>query len=356
MFSVRIRAIWSAVLFLACACPAATGVPPLSELLDQYTQALDSTQSMISFYESSGISSGYLPPLNMKHTNERVYERGQRRTDGQGRIYHQAYYWGYHLIKKRDVPEERARYTLSVASSDFQYGHSKGTRGQADGCLTYKEDRSPGWDNFRNESDAFFLGYLGVDVRIDRILRNARQISVRPQPEIINGSVCYVVKADTAYGDYTVWLDSAHGYQPARIEVSRGGDDIVNVTAHQPPPEKSVEGRDTLVIDNIAFKEVQGVWVPDEGRVKKHIEWPKHRFYTKNEIQFKITAIILNPDHDVLESFADPMENPKLDPELVNGTRIRLGNGRSKCVWRDGKVVDNAGKVVDVQAAESRTP
>ena len=352
MSHTRISAMWLVALFLAFDCAAATSVPPLSELLERYAQALDETQSMISSYESSTISSGYLPPMNMKHTNERVYERGQRRTDGRGRIYHQAYYWGYNLIKKREVPEKRARYSLTVATSDFQYGHNKVTRGEADGALTYREKRLPGWDNFRNESDAFFLGYLGVDVRIDRILKNARQISVRPQPEMINGSVCYVVTADTAYGDYTVWLDSVHGFQPARIEASRGGDDIVSIANDQPPPEKSVEGRDTVVIDSIQFKMVQGVWVPVAGRTKKHIEWPKHHFYTKDEIRFKITEILLHPDHDALESFADPMKNPNLDAELVNGTRVRLGGQRSGFVWRSGKVVDEAGKVVDIQAVE----
>ena len=352
MSHTRASAMVLVVLLPALGCSAATAVPPLSELLDKYTQALDATQSMISHYESGTITSGYLPPMNMKHANERIYGRGQRRTDGKGRIYHQACYWGYHFTEKRDVPEERARYSLVVATPDFQYSHNKVTRGVADGALVYKEKRSPGFDNFRDQSDAFFLGYLGNDSRIDINLRNARDSFVRPQTEIINGSACYVIQADTAYGDHTVWLDSTHGFQPARIEISRTGDDIVNVTAHQPPPDKQVESKETLVIDDISFKKIQGVWIPVEGHVSSHVEWPRHGFYFDNEIDFRTTEIVLNPDHDALNSFADPMKNPQLDPELTSGIRVRLGEEALGCVWRGGKVVDKAGRTVNIDTVK----
>jgi len=357
MSSVSVRVIWLVALFLVCDCPAASSVPPLSELLEKYTQALDSTQSMISYYETSSVSSAYLPPLNLNYKNEKFYGRGQRRTDGQDRIYHQAYHWGYVVGKGPDVPEEKARYSLIIMTPRLQYSHGKTTRGRApDGLVLYQTYPTVGCATFMDESDAFFLGHLGTDSRIDINLKNARTISVRSQPESINGSVCYVIEADTAYGDYTVWLDSAHGYQPARIESSRGADDIVNITANQPPPEKKIEARDAVVIDDVTFKKVQGVWVPVAGRMKRHIEWPKHRFYTKDDAHFKVTEILLKPDHDALESFADPMKDPTLDPELVNGTAVRLGPERLRCVWRHEKTFDGSGNVVDIQKMGRRTP
>ncbi len=341
----HIPVLWIMVLFMTLDCPAAASVPSVSELIEKYGQALDSTQSMISSYETSIISSAYLPPLNLKYVKARTSTRGQRRTDGKGRIYNQEYLWGYNLQTRRNVTEERGRYALKIGTPDFHYGHNKHTRGQTSGTLTYSEHRPPGWDNFRNKSDAFYLGYLGNDSRIDINLKNAKKIFVRRKPEIINGSVCYVVEADTAYGDYTVWLDSAHGFQPARIEGSSGDGDILNVTKFQPPPDKRVEGKETFVIDNIAFKKVQGVWIPVEGRMTSHIEWPKYGFFVDDEINFKTKEIVFNPDHDALNSFADPMKNPELDPELVNGTRVRLGRENLKCVWRDGKAIPDIGKI-----------
>jgi hypothetical protein len=349
--------IWLATLSMACECLAVVGVPSLSELLERYTHALDSTQSMISTYETRGIGSAYLPPLGMNYRNETICGRGERRTDGKGSLYHQSYQWGYVVGRGRDVPEETARYSLIVTTPDFQYSHNKTTCGQEpNGLVQYQRYQTVGWGKFRDETDAFFLGYLGNDSRIDINLRNARAISVRPEPEDINGSACYVIEADTIYGDYTIWLDSAHGHQPARIEASRSKDDIMGVTANQPPPDKKVEGRDKVVIDNIAFRKVQGIWIPVEGRTRKHIEWPKDRYYVKDETHFEITEILLNPDHDVLKSFADPMQNPNLDPELVNGTRVRLGEDRLRCQWRWGKLFDGSGNVLDIQTGERRAP
>lgn len=317
-------------------------MPPLSELIDNYSLALESTQSMISSYRSSTISSGCLPPMNIDHNDMRVYERGQRRANGKGSIYHQAYVWGYNLANRRDVPEAAASYVLSVATDDFQYGYNKGDVGQTPDTLTYKEKRSPSWDNSRDQSDAFSLGYFGVDVRIDIILKSAKQITVRPKTEIIRGSVCYVVQANTKYGDYTVWLDPTHGYQPAKIEVSRSSGDIMNVAEHKPPPDKVPESKEVLTIENISFKKVQGIWVPVKGHVICNVNWPKHGFFYGNEINFEVTEILLNPDHKALESFADPMENPSLDPKLVNGTRVTVGEERTRCVWRNGKRVEDS--------------
>ncbi len=345
------------MLLPVCACPATGDVPPLSELLDRYTQALDSTQSMISTYETRSVSSAYLPPLGMNYRNETIYGRGQRRTDGKDSIYHQAYHWGYVVGKGPGVPEEEARYSLVIMTPHLQYSNGKTTRGpKPDGVVLYQTYSTVGCATFMDEGDAFFLGQLGTDSRIDINLRNARAISVRPQPEHINGSVCCVIEADTAYGDYTIWLDADHGYQPARIESARDKDDIVNVTASQPPPEKKPEARDTVVIEEITFKKVQGVWVPVAGRARRHIEWPQHRFYTKDDIHFKVTEIILNPDHKALQSFADPIKDPTLDPELVNNTNVRLGKDRQRCTYRHGQLLDKSGNPIDLSKATLHTP
>ena len=347
-----VHIVWIAVLLLEISCHATESMPQLSELIEKYAETLDSVQSIISSYESSSISSVYLPPLNLNFRNEKFYMRGQRRTDGKGRIYDQRYRWGYVSQQRPDVPKESATYSLMVSTPDLQYAHSKNACGPApDGLLTYLDYQGLGEDSFINETDAFFLGYIGNDSRVDVNLKNAKQISVQPEPEIINGSVCYVVQADTAYGDYTLWLDSAHGFQPAKIERSTGKGDIIGITKHRPPPDKRVEGETSLVIDDIKFKMVQGVWVPVEGRVKRNIEWVDG-FFKKDEIHFKNTEIVLSPDHDALHSFANPMKNPKLDPELVNGTMVRVGRDRLDCIWRDGRIFDSYGHEVDIDTLE----
>jgi hypothetical protein len=39
-----------------------------------------------------------------------------------------------------------------------------------------------------------------------------------------------------------------------------------------------------------------------------------------------------------LESFADPVKNPSLDPMLQDGDVVYLGDG-TQCTWQDGKII-----------------
>jgi hypothetical protein len=59
----------------------------------------------------------------------------------------------------------------------------------------------------------------------------------------------------------------------------------------------------------------------------------------KEEYHYKRVKILLNPDHDALGSFGDPLKNPGNDPELVNGTRFRLGSDPTELIWQDGRLV-----------------
>jgi len=76
--------------------------------------------------------------------------------------------------------------------------------------------------------------------------------------------------------------------------------------------------------------------------------------FVKEDYHYKRTQIILNPDHDKLGSFADPiLEDPSNDPELVNGTRVAIDiDGRDdralEYTWQDGKLVDDNGVAVDM--------
>jgi len=42
----------------------------------------------------------------------------------------------------------------------------------------------------------------------------------------------------------------------------------------------------------------------------------------------------------------NPLENPDQDPELVNGTKVRIVGDRARYTWQDGRVVDETGRVI----------
>ena len=48
-------------------------------------------------------------------------------------------------------------------------------------------------------------------------------------------------------------------------------------------------------------------------------------------------------------SFDDPLENPGQDPELKDGSRVRINSDPIQYTWQNGKVVDKDGREVDVE-------
>jgi len=346
-----VRVALVSVLFLACECSAVNSRPSVSELLDKYTQALDSTQSFISSWEYSGIGSCNIPSWGMRMNNAKVFQEGQYRTDNKGRSYERSYRWGQ--VGGSIASKDKAYYLICIIGDGFTYRHDR-PLGQTKyrGHLNYREKGTQGWDISaikhwgyleRNDTNNLFQGYVQTRARLDTILKKARRISVRREPERIRGSVCYVIEADTRRGNFKVWLDSGHGYHPARIQAFVGvGDDIGDPgTPHIITRKEGITRKYTL--DNVRFENVDGVWVPMEADRKHHIVLGAPEKFSSGKGHFIRKKIVLNPDHDALGSFEDPMKNPDLDPEIRNGTKVslNLGNG-IKHTWRNGKPVAEA--------------
>ena len=102
-------------------------------------------------------------------------------------------------------------------------------------------------------------------------------------------------------------------------------------------------------LDVLQFKQVDDIWVPVEVKAGYHRTIGSQEYYMDEHVHYKRTKIILNPDHDKLGSFADPIfEDPNNEPELKNGTQVKLNRLKAKYIWQDGKVVDSNGREVDL--------
>ena len=185
-------------------------------------------------------------------------------------------------------------------------------------------------------------GFLGSEERLDAVLRGANRVSVRPTTETIRGFACHVINADTKYGQYSVWLDPAHGYNAAKVTRKAAG----GQKEQERVMPKGDRSTGSVVITR--FEQVGDVWVPVEA--EDEIAYTSGKFFRSQRDHFKRTKITLNPDHDKLGSFDNPLENPTNDPELKSGTRVHITDPgfKVKCSWQDGKIVDESGKVVDI--------
>lgn len=348
MNSIRLIVLIN-VMFLAFECSAANLSPSVSELLEKYTQALDSTQSFISSWECSGVGSCNIPSWGMRTNNAKQSEVGEHRTDNKGRSYVKSFRWGE--VSGSMLTRDNARYVLSVIGSDFTYRHNKQLGAPPEKShLNYLEEGKPGWDTGyrkswgyfdKNGKVNFFMGYMQTKARLDRILKKARRIRLHPKPEVIRGSRCYIIEADTRYGEFKVWLDSEHGYHPAKIEVFVAlGDDIGD-----PDKPRIITRADGITrqyaMSNVRFEKVNDVWVPMEADSRSHVVLGSPDKFSSGRSHFKRVKIVLNPDHDALESFEDPTKNLQLDPELQDGTVLYTGD-ETKGTWSSGRTTAEA--------------
>jgi hypothetical protein len=175
--------------------------------------------------------------------------------------------------------------------------------------------------------------FIGDDYqRVDATLREAASIAVRPKPGIMGGSPCVVLEAQTKRGRYRAWFDPAHGYHLARIEIQRGPGDLAD--------RRVLKAGESVrcVMEDVRFKEVEGVWVPMEARLQED-EIGSPQLFSKTTRLLKRTKFVLNPDHQALGSF-DPRRHID-DGALVPSYAIdHVGRRHSKLgpqyVWQSG--------------------
>ncbi len=321
---------------------ARSPTPSVQELLDRYKQALDATQSCIDVYEGT-CDGGYRTQQSSQAFYGKRSIRGQNRADGR-RTFAQIYIWGDFNAQLRNLPESNPRYYLTIDVDKWVYAHSTAINDpQVRGSASVQPSASEK-GSFGHEVYSGVFGLLGSDERLDAVLRGAERISVRPAPETIRGSACAVIEADTKYGQYTVWLDPAHGHNAAKVVRKAVGGQ------HEFGWDMAAADRASGKVEVIRFAQVGGVWVPME--VDQETSYTSGQLFRRDHTRYKRTKITLNPDHDKLGSFDNPLlKNPANDPELKkDGTRVHiLGPITFKGSWQKGRVVDESGNVVDLR-------
>jgi len=181
--------------------------------------------------------------------------------------------------------------------------------------------------------------YFGDDERIDTILRKAikrgESVSVQEKPERIRGSNCYVIKALTKRGRFSIWLDPEKDYNIVKAISEKGKGDLF----YNSPPLK--EGEYSYSIHSVQYKKIGDTWLPQKTEMQtKKKGWGGN--YFESVVKCNFTQITLNPDHDSLGSF--------VPDDIMNGATVYIEGipYKIKYTWQDGKVVDEDGREVDV--------
>ena len=177
---------------------------------------------------------------------------------------------------------------------------------------------------------AALLGFCSGDYeRIDSILGRTKSISVRKGTVKQGQSICYIIDAITERGNYSVWLDAAHGYNIAEIQVLRKPGDVIRNAGHAKTDMR-------FSLSNVRFENIKGTWFPAEA----DIEMSEDNNSRSTKWHHKRTEILLNPDHEKLGSFSAD--------DIPDGTSVIVsGHYGDKVKWQNGKVLTEDGKNVD---------
>ncbi len=336
----------TAYLFLSTG--TASQAPTAAELLDKWTQALDScsSKSFIAKGESTTehdyrfTNNPRRPGMQNIQDRGTSYRRVEYRTDGD-RIYLREYSWGHIRAGDPSVSQERPFFwCLNYAGGKELYRHSQ-------------KVGEPGGAVMISKVESYKMGALDLNVqgyllagheRTDSVVRRARSLSVRPRMEGGGDRECYVLDAKTEGGSVSLWLDPARGYRLARAElVAKAGD----LEYGQPLWAGEVH---TVHFNGFRYEDVNGVWMPTEGNWASDLNYGDGSF-TRSRVHYRRTQILLNPDHEALGSFLNPLEHPENDPELKNGVQVMKSDERTRYLWQDGKLIPD-----ESRKRSTRTP
>jgi hypothetical protein len=306
-------------LVLSAVLPSRAAEPMrASELLDRYRDNQAKLQSFICRYTATYVetSRGKEEPYTSRETSE-------FRTDG-NRVHILRHFWRNPAPGDETHPERaQFRTYLWDGKISIEYRTATGQPVSDYRAFVKTHDRIKKEMIATGYEGAALLGVLFFHAeRVDLILRRAKSISVRPTAEPINGSKCYAIDAVTEHeGDYAVWIDPEHGYNIARAEKRiRPGDIVQN--------QSWTAGGARVLLDNVRFKDVAGVWVPVEGDREVARYDQNGQVYFLGKLHYAQTSIQLNPDHDALRSFVPQVQDgTTVFVEGINGVEHVWGNG-----------------------------
>jgi hypothetical protein len=302
-----------------------------SQLLERYTQ----TQAKARVFADTGVAEGEF----ILRDASRVFERrpGSCYYDG-SRVHLR--YWQSPGLKsvgeEVSVENGTTRAFLWDGKSWFEYRKEKNTFGK---LFVASRDQTKAEMISLGYGGAPLIGvFLGDLEPVESVLRRAKTVSLRERQEQVEGSNCYVLEATTDHGQYTLWIDPQHGYNIARAETVKRGEDLAwgkpvgwvgdpsGPNWEKGPPDREKEIR--FALSNVCFDQKDGVWVPVEATYEQTLLYVDGKTST-GKTHYKRTSLRLNPDFEAERAFV---------PDIPNGTRTWIVEAPGiSYEWRDGK-------------------
>lgn len=301
--------------------------PSAQEVLDKFAETQDGFRSFIAKTETDVVkTSRKVWPKGIGYSKSQEFRFDGRRVAVRDSMVGQV---GRDLEYSKDNPG----YSSNLWDGQTYYRYCVGAK-KDDGVLVLTRPRKPRGasfadDYFTNYTGSVAMGYLpGKPVRIDKVLGSAKSLAIRNRMERVGDSMCYVLEGRTTYGYYKVWFDPSRDYNIAKaIHLQGPGDKTIS--AGYVLQEK--ERRQT-VVENVRYKKAGGKWFPVEADCERRFKYANGST-ARSAYHFKVTEIVLNPDHEALKSF--------VPDDIPDGTMAVDADRTSvEYEWQNGEMVE----------------
>lgn len=174
-----------------------------------------------------------------------------------------------------------------------------------------------------------------------QVLRQSESVvTLRKEMEDVDGHPTYVVEADTQYGEHILWIDPEFGWNPRRIVVRKGGEDlfgskpVTDLYQLSPGtgalrPAVALELFE-LTVDGIEIQRVGDAFLPTKARIVTQETFADGQ-WTRETANCSRSNIEFYPDFEAARAFV--MDVP--DGTRVVDTRFPA----IRYEWRNGQVV-----------------
>ena len=276
--------------------------PTPAELVDGYERAL-APLSRVTYWQESR----YRETLNGE---PKLHDGpGYGKADADGRVTVRTHYRrdGYRLdvLSLRDgvkpgpdvwaEPERHLSRTIVDGSATVLHYHHTTARLRDAYASRWTPKDSTAEESFRRQFDGGFAVLDGVlpgraDKSLPQILRDAPDLRVRPQPELVEGHAAFVLEctdAGAAYR-YEVCIDPAVGFLPRRVVQTR--------------TDSAADGTD-VTVDAVRVEKVGGQFVSVAAHSKAVYRHAETQFLKTHEADLRRSDFDFDPDFKAVRAF-----------------------------------------------------
>ncbi|MBN2591008.1 MAG: hypothetical protein JXA96_14170, partial [Sedimentisphaerales bacterium] len=275
--------------------------PSASELLDKYRENQLKMSKILVFSESSKETG------SSNNGDKKFYKaKSELRSDG-NRVDFRFSTWSNLDSLEVDIESKEATYyKYYIWDGNTSYEYRRGNTSEKGKLFVTKNDDMKGPQLAVSYDGAPLLGiYQGDDLPVGSVLQKATKLELRKNMEQVGSFKCYAIDALTPYGKYTIRIDPEHGYNIAKAEVTKGGNDLV--WNGETLPNQGMAGDLTGIYFSYEvnhFEKINDVWVPMEAEHNYKRDYQNASFdYTYLKTHNKRTKVVLNPDFEKIGAF-----------------------------------------------------